>query len=398
MVSAKPEQILSLAFLLCAIFIPGAIKPFVDTFAYGTSYARVYGAAAFALALAFYQPSLLFLAELAKGRKKGLGKFSKIIHSLKSGIGCGWLVFAIAATFAFGLLGQYLFLKEIGGDRNVKYYIFDQRGYTSTHINHIHALKTLFCPFIPSDDIDCARPMLNYLPGFYPYIGLALFLASCIFAVMCYPNMKTASHKLAYFLLAFSSIKTSVDGGIFNFENLAFFMLVPFLLATKNRLAWTILGVAAWVPISHSLYEYYEPHQLALPFLAFFYSTTIVAMSPKLLFPLLLVSFFSPSYLVTKSEVVKDRWMPEACSNANAKPDYKMEVLAALQSECYATKEFGCGMVEAFGSYAIYRGQSVEKPELMLAKGLASNCTHGAFEIKAVRSEFKVLGIGRWDA
>ncbi|MEM4633915.1 MAG: hypothetical protein QW275_02050 [Candidatus Anstonellaceae archaeon] len=385
------EQILALSFFALVLFFPSSVKPFVDTFAYGTSYARVYGVALYALALAFYPPLLQLLIQQKRKLPAFLQNLAFFACHLEKKATPGLLIAAIAATFAYGMLGHYMFVSQINGDFNEKYYIFDQRGFTSTHLNHNHALKTLFCFAVPSDDIDCARPMLNYLPHYYPKIGLLLFFFSFAAALICYSKMETASEKIAYVILTFASIKVSVDGGALNFENLAFLMLIPFLLVEKNRLVWTVVGVLVWLPIAYSTYEFYKPHELALPFIAFFYSISVFAINPKLFFPILAVAWVSPNYLITESQVVLDRWFPEPCMNAKLIEGYWVSTGGRLYSDCQAKKEFECGTVETFGNQVTYFGKSVKKPELMISKGLASNCTSGVFSIKWSYGSLKII-------
>jgi hypothetical protein len=392
------EQILALALLLMAVLTPDALKPFVDTFAYGTSYSRVYGVAAYAAMLAFFKPAVSFASRKVKGFmsgriKEAFGRIKGILAGFENGLDSKILIFAIAIVFAYGILGQYLFANAIGADDlKARYFAFDERGYTSTHINHIHALKTLFCPFDPSDDIDCARPMLPYLPQFYPFVGLALFLFAWFCAIACYPKMSTASEKIAYFILTFASMKAAVDGGLLNYSSLSFFMLVPFLLAKERKILWTLLGVCLWFPIAYATYEFYDPMPLARPILAIFYPLSIFAIRPKIFFPLLLIAIISPTYVIGETAVVKDRWLPEACANAGANPSYYARIEAKVYTDCNARQEFSCGVVEAGSHRAIYSGYAAKKPELILAKGLASNCTHGVFSITQAYENVRLIG------
>ncbi|MCX6769210.1 MAG: hypothetical protein NT051_00840, partial [Candidatus Micrarchaeota archaeon] len=196
------EKAVAVAILALALLFPTQIKPFIDTFAFGTSLGKIYAFAVYVLLLAFLR--LPFKLE---------GKH---------------VLLALAVLFAFGLFGQIYYQSQSGTDYGSKTFMFDSRGYTSTHINHIHVSKTSLCLISPSDDFDCARPAIPYLPPFYPQIGMLLLLIAVAACLSYYPSLSSPD-KVAYAILSFASLKCALDGGFFNFESIAFFMLIPFL-------------------------------------------------------------------------------------------------------------------------------------------------------------------------
>jgi|GEM_PF-2376374 len=387
-------QAAAIAFLLLSLAAPALLKPYVDTFAFGTSYARVYGLGVYFVILAFAQPVLnaFFQALKRMGRKNELKMLQeKLLPAMDGKI----LAFALLALFLYGVAGQYLFVTGIGGSLNTKYFIFDERGFTSSHINHIHALKTIFCPFDPSDDVDCARPMLPYLPWFYPYIGMILAAVALAASVAFSTKLKNNADKVAFAILSFAVIKTSLDGGLLNFEDLSFFMLVPFALSSKHRLAFTLVGVLLWYPVTNVLYSNFDPVKLAIPMLAFFYPIAIVAHKPRYLFPLLVICLVAPNYLLTSSDVVKERWEPEACQNAGVTPEFSLTVTGTMYTPCSAQAALSCGTVNAANGTAEYSGYSTRKPELIISKSLANECKHGVFSFENMVGSIKVLDAPR---
>lgn len=370
-------KIMAVALLAISLAAPQVAKPFVDTFAFGTSYGKVYAFSLFTLLLAFS-------GDLMKMAGKRVPK-----------IGPKAVLALILILFLYGLFGQLSFVSSAGGQPNAKYYAFDANGYTSTQMNHIHALKTIFCPLgLNSEEFDCARPLLPYLPAFYPYLGALLALAALAAAAAFFPSLASNSDRAVFLILSFASLKAAIDGGVFNYENIAIFMLVPFLLARKNRLAFALIGIALWLPFTLFAYEFYEPVRLAAPLVIFLYPLGIMLYNPKQLFPLLLICLVAPTYVLAFSEVVKDRWQPEPCANAGANPNFGQMVSARLYAPCAVEKQFKCGSVSANGTNAAYWGQSLKKPELMLSKALAEGCSRGIFEIQASAGTVKVIKKG----
>jgi hypothetical protein len=350
----EAEKIAALAFLLLALAIPQALKPFMDTFANGTSYGKLYAFAAYLVALAFARP---FFKVDMRG-----------------------VAIAIAAVFAFGLFGQAYFLQATTGSTEAKYFAFDSRGYTSTEINHNHALKTALCPFMPSDDYDCARPMLPFLPPFYQYAGLALVIAAAACCVLFYPSLKGGPEKVAFILLSFSSLKSAVDGGILNYESIAFAILLAYFFAKKHRLAWSAAAAAGWFILLCIRYPPYELFELSLPFFVFFYALMVALEKPRVLFPLFLVALLAPLYFFPRSGVITDRWSSDVCVSAGAHR-YWQVLTAAIYPSCVFEKQFQCGKVSAFGDIAVYEGVTGVNPRLLLSKTLSEGCGQGVFYI-----------------
>ncbi len=369
-------KVATLALAAVSFAHPQLAKPFVDTFAFGTSYGKVYAFAAYALLIAFSGG----ISKAAFGKKLAAHASAKLAIAM------------LAAVFLYGLFGQLYFISSIGGGMDAKYFAFDRLGYTSTHINHIHALKTVFCPFNPpAEEFDCARPMLRFLPQFYPYLGILLVLSAVGACVLFYPKLENNSDRLAYLILSFASLKTAVDGGILNYENLAFFMLVPFLLARRRKLLFTLAGVAVWLPFISATYEFYDPVRLSMPMLIFFYPACIALMKPKYLFPIAIISLVAPSYVLTYSDVVTQRWQPEACQNAGVSAQFSELVAAKVYTPCEAQAEYWCGKVAAADGTASYNGFSAQKPELLIAKGMAETCGGGVFSIAGTRGSIRII-------
>jgi hypothetical protein len=378
------EKVAAAAFALAALAAPGLLKPFVDTFAFGTSYGKLYAFAGYFLLLAFIR--------------------------LPFKVGAKHVALSLLALFAFGLAGEIYFESASGAQHGYKAYAFDLQGYTSTHINHIHAGKTALCPLVPSTDYDCARPMLPYLPQFYPLAGMLLSLAALAACVSFYREIPGRG-KAAYILLSFASLKAALDGGIFNYENIAFFMLLPFLFhkrifsslpkwaqkrapfLSENPLAFTLIGIALWAPFELAAYQFFDPVSLAIPFLAFFFPIALFAQNPRLFFPLLAITLLAPSLLITDSRVIAERWQPDACKGAGANPLYSVEVSGAVYTGCIADASFTCGRVASDGREFIYAGQAVKKPELLISRGLSS-CESGVFSIEEAKSSVRLVSRG----
>jgi len=389
------QQHVAVAFALLCVAAPGAVKPYVDTFAIGLSYGKAYALAAYALLLAF-SPVICRRAGDFAGRFHR--HFSRKTHGIRFEVQ-GWqLALLIAALFAYGIFGHMYFVNAIKGELAAPYRAFDTRGYIFTYLNHIHALKTIFCPVSQSENFDCASSMLPYLPPGYDLGGVALALACVAACAIYYQSLERPEEKLAFFLLSFSTLKSAVDGGFFYYENLAFFMLVPFLLAKKNRLLYTAIGLALWIPFALYvptglfLIKGYSPMEYALPTMMLFYGVCIFAIRPSLFFPLLALALLSPRYLPFDSQLAQNRWSPEPCANAGADPRFSLEIDLRMYVPCHTRVDFGCGVVESNGSRATYRGDFVYNPDIILARGLSQACPHGVFSVEDYQGTAAVFG------
>jgi len=381
----KLEQVAALFIFFISIFFPSIIKPYIDTFAFGTSYARVYGFAVFLVACVFYQDTLNFLKRKFSKIKINLIPENKLPESLDS----KYFEIGLILLFLYSFLGQIFFVFSIGNitELNNKYIVFDQRGYTSTHILHIHVGKLLFCPFVPTDDIDCARPIANYMPPHYPIIGFLLFIFSSLAAIAYYPKINSLQIKIAYLILSFASIRLAIDGGILNYDNIVFFMLLM-LLHTKK---WenTILAYLIWIPLTYVNYGEFLLPKLIIPFALFFYPILIFSLNPKIFFPILILSVISPAYLIGGFAVVENRWTEEVCK----KPleEQNTLVIAKLYTNCTLTKEFECGTVRANENTAFYNGKASSNYELLFSKAFAEKCKKGIFVIKERISSINIV-------
>jgi len=368
---ADLEKVAALALLAICLAAPSLAKPFIDTFAFGISYGKVY-------AFALYVVLVVF--------SKGL--FEKAGWKIS-----GWHVTAsIAALLVFGLAGHAFFVSSVNGEFGAKYFAFDTQGYTSEQANHIHVLKTVFCPLpINSENYDCGRSLLPYLPQYYDLFGIVLIITALTACAAFYPKMEMGHEKFAYLVLSFAALKTAVDGGALNYESIAFFALVPFLLAKEKRVLYSLIGIASWLVVGIFTYPFDNPILLALPFAAFFYPVCTFIWKPKLLFPFLAIALLAPSHLSTDNEIVAGRWDAEPCANSRVSAEYRQAVLAKLYTPCETQTELACGNVVAANMSAAYFGQSTEKPELLISKSLAGSCERGVFSIIEVRHSIKVV-------
>ncbi|MCX8194835.1 MAG: hypothetical protein N3G22_01890 [Candidatus Micrarchaeota archaeon] len=364
----------ALALLLAGIcfLFPSAAKPFVDTFAYGASYAKVFAFGAY----------LLLAVALSKSRA------CKKISWLNERAVVG----ALLVLFAYGFLGYYWFVEKIGGTLSEKYFAYNQEGYTSSHVLHNHVLKTAFCFLnLPADRYDCSAPFLAFIPQFYAPIGTVLVFLASIICAAYFSRLEGAGERLAYLILSFSALKTAVDGGFFNYENISFFILVPFLLFRKNRLAASFVGFALWIPLAIATYSFYDPFRLATPFFVFFFPLYAFFQSPKKLFPLLALSLIAPSFHILSSEAIEGRWSLQECQNAGLSRLFEQVVHAHQYAGCEAEVELSCGRVEAQGSAIVYFGKAAKKPELLISKSLAGKCRNGVFSIERIEGSIVVF-------
>jgi len=363
------EQKLAIALAIVSLVAPFALKPYVDTFAFGKSFARVYGVGVYFLLLAFVSPLL--------ARHAGwlAPKAAKM------------LLILLLAIFIFGLWGQLHFISSLGGGFDDYYMSFGQGGYTGSQITHIHAAKVIFCPFIPDDStFDCARQMLGYLPPYYPLAGLLMWLAAGALAVAAYSEFRSNHEKFAYFILSFSALRTSVDGGMFNYSFVCFPMLAAFILIRKNRLAGSVIGFALGAvfftiapPILFSFPISLLPLKL-LPFCMFFFSIAYMLEDPKKRYPLLAIALLSP-LLLEGSEVLLDRWTGDPCSRAMANSSILLEVNGRLFSECNSSVSYWCGNVTSGNGSWKYTGFNAPRLPLIISSALSQGCGSGVYAI-----------------
>ena len=391
----KPEwfgwsQAAALALMAICLLFPWLVKPYVDTFALGLSNAKVYAFGIYVALLAFAKPIIGMAFCRGSPLQKYAGLPGKIDGRLLSAL--------IILIYLYGLAGYLYFVSAVGGEIDTIYRVYDTTGHTFNYINHIHALKTVFCPFgPPSEEFDCARPMLPYLPDFYPYLGIVFALAAALAALFFYPKLQETPEKVAYALISFTALKNGLDGGIFYYENLALFMLIPFLLARKSRLAWMSAGLAIWfiltlvVPNGFTINKSDSPLEYAKPMILVFYSLIITSIRPWLFFPFLVFALLAPQLQIYDSALVEHRWSPEPCANAGEEPMFSQYVWARLYTPCQVEKEFRCGTVFANQTEITYRGNYVGAPALLMAKALSENCPHGAFSIKRMEHSGIVL-------
>ena len=375
------EQALALLFFIFALLFPQLFKPFVDTFAFGISYAKVRLFAGFVLALAFANPALDFAERKGNAAVKWVARLLQEKATAKAVLTLAILV------YLYSLAGQLYFINAVGGELKTRYVAFDQQGYTSTHINHIHTLKTAFCFASDPERVDCASPLSPYLPYGYNAIGLALIVMAFAAAAAFYPKLRERQDKVAYLLLSFTAIKAGFDGGIMSYEAHALFMLAAFLLAAKNRVLWTLAGLAIWVPLVWASYilvfASFNINGMIIalkPMLMLFYPLVAFAYNPRLFFPLLALALLAPQGLIIGSAVVEDRWSPDACENAGAVQQPMLyKYYATLLTTCTASKDYSCGTVRTNGKSASFYGDYLQKPELAVSKALSESCPSGVF-------------------
>jgi hypothetical protein len=384
----RAEQAAAVAFLFLALLLPSVAKPYVDTFAIGLSYAKVYALAAYALLLAF-SPVLSGLAGRLQQRFGQVRALSWPADLL----GKKWAVLVvILCVYAYGLAGHYYFVSQVNGEPGTAYRVFGPEGYTLEYVSHVHASKTAFCALAPSaESFDCASPMLPYLPSGYPLLGLALLMLATLSCVLQYGKLGSGWEKFAFAVLSFGALKNSLDGGLFDYEVFSLFMLAGFLLAKRNRLAGTAAGAVAWsVFVMASPYDSFMISgkgalDYFLPFGLLFYCVCLALMKPRLFFLLAMPALAAPLALPIQQPLIDHRWAGEACSHSEVQPNTEQVIWTHLYTPCIGELKLLCGNLSANGSGAVYRGLSPVNHQLLMARGLFELCGRGVYDNERMR-------------
>lgn len=366
-IQVKPEHMLLVALAIAIVLAPWAAKPFIDTFAIGTSFARAYGFAAYLFLLAVAS----VFAPLFAGRiPKGIWKAQ---------------VALIAFLLLYGFFGQMHLDAGFGGKAGQKMYAFDQEGYSSTSFVHNHVLKAIFCPFNPEkEDVDCARPIARHFPPEYIDIARAIWALAGFLSLLAYLGLEKPGDKAAYSILSFASLRTAVDGGLLSFDLVMFCMLIAFHAAKENRVRASVAGlpVGAAIVVAVSLLLGYSPQvpQNIFPMLIFLYSVWLFFESPRRFYPLLALALLAPLLLDVK--VVQNRWAPEACQNAGVDYGFNETAIGSMYTHCEAEITLECGKVWAGNGNVTYSGYKIKKMPLLISKALSQKCGFGVFDIE----------------
>ncbi|MEM2138282.1 MAG: hypothetical protein QW568_04295 [Candidatus Anstonellaceae archaeon] len=365
----RAEYAIALGLLLAAFFFPSLLKPYADTFAFGRSYAKLWGFALYACAAVFFAP-------IASGLKLRMPDLKKP------------LLLVLSALFLLGLFGQLHFMSIAGASPLNLLFAFGQSGYTVTSLVHIHASKVIFCAFLPDDnDLDCARPMLPYLPQPYQYIGLLLWLAAAFLSVAHYAKLESPSHKFLYIILSFSALRTSIDGGIFSYDVASFAMLSFFLLAEKRKLSAAVLGFPAGAAFSSFApavlfgYPLLNTAAQGLALLAFALPAAFALEDVKARFPLFFLSLASV-LLLPPSYVVQDRWSDDFCQKAEVDYSYPVIVSGKTVPPCNFSASYQCGNMSSQDGGYVYSGFRAKKLPFLLAKSFSMQCSSGIFTVE----------------
>lgn len=362
------KEQLALAAIAFAIFaFPWAAKPYVDTFSLGTSYARVYGFAAYLAAIAATSIGLS-LANI---------KVPEIAWKVQ--------LLLVAFLFAYGFFGETLFSSTFAGSSDTIYVSFDQQGYSTTAFKHIHVLKAIFCQFNPDqEDVDCARPFMRFYPPIYFDIARVAWLVAAILSVLVYSNFSRVQDKAAYAILSFASLRTAVDGGLLSTDFISFSMLAILLIAKNDKFKLSLLGaplgasivviLSLWLSLPTALSSTF-PALLCLVYpLGFFLS------APRERFPALLLVLATP--LLVSVPLVENRWSDEACVLAGANYTESVEITGTYYTSCRAEVALPCGNISLPGNGNLrYSGAKVRNAHVLISKALSSECGYGVFTL-----------------
>ena len=363
----RPEHALLFALSLAIVLFPWAAKPFIDTFAIGKSFARVYGFAVYLFLLA----ATSVIAPLMRSRIPG--------NIWKAQVAL------IALLFLYGFFGQMHLNAEMGSKADRVLTAFDQEGYSGTSFKHNHILKAIFCPFNPnSEDVDCARPIARYFPAIYIDAAMAVWLLAGILSLFAYLMLEKPSDKAAYIILSFAALRTAVDGGLLSFDLVTFCMLIAFYVAKEKRVQKSTIGLPVGVTIvtAISLLLGYVPQisQNIFSMLLVLFPICLFFESPRRFFPLLALALLAPLFLVD-SEIVRNRWAPEICQNAGVDYGLYKTVNGNMYTHCEAEIDVGCGRISAGNGSVMYTGYWIKTPQLAISKALSRKCGTGVFDI-----------------
>ena len=249
--------LLSLALCLVSPLCALVVKMWVDTFAIGDSFTKVYLILLLA-GLVLLSPELPFDARTARAASLflglllllSLGQHSWVMDSLGLGIKN-----QIGVVFA--------------GD------------YSTTRLDHIHVPKAALGLLLSgmSYRFDAGLPFQQFFPSYLLWIQLLLLtlLSLGAFVVLVNSRERKSGPEFALdFLVWFVAVKATVDGGPLNSE---FVAVLPFLLAAVWTGSWRRFGLLLW--LSYFTFSLFLPGSGLLRLFQFF--STLIALGTAFL-------------------------------------------------------------------------------------------------------------------
>ena len=244
---------LCLASPLCAL----VVKMWVDVFAIGDSFTKVYLILLLA-GLVLLSPKLPFDPRTARATSLllgvllllSLGQHSWVMDSLGLGIKN-----QIGVVFA--------------GD------------YSTTRLDHIHVPKAALGLLLSgmSYRFDAGLPFQQFFPAYLLWTQLLLLMLLSLGAFVVLVNSrdrKSGPEFVLDFLVWFVAVKATVDGGVLNSE---FVAVLPFLLAAVWTGSWRRFGLLLW--LSYFIFALILPGSNLLRLFHFF--STLIALSTAVL-------------------------------------------------------------------------------------------------------------------
>ncbi len=242
---------------------------FVNIFAGGRSEVKVY------LFLVYFSTILiLFICRRLK-LKAGSFTSEKVLQKV--------FFVSISVLFAMGVAAQVVLVNDLHTGLMDRVVVYNNNDVSATSMYHIHTMKgamaLLLTPFVQEQvvGVDIGNAFTGLYPNYFFVFAIIILFAAIVSSLGLFWKKVRHTHQnkgvwfaVAYAIFAFSILKNTIDGGLFNIETipalLSMYLLLSYEKKTKHHFVFGFLTFTAILLIALEIILVYRENVVQTPF------------------------------------------------------------------------------------------------------------------------------------